>query len=404
MNSDNLLRILPLASAVLWIGIGIWPFLRQRYYSAFERSLSAFAILLGAWAGLDWVFLGLTDPAWSVPLFGLNFTVLALTNLRISLVTVATIALLHAAKWLAYGHSRYDGLLFVPVLGSFALIWGGMTSGAVSVSWGLRLVRDPTMYLLWAVQQSVYVGLAATFTAILSRRRSDLPVAMRRRIIWSIGSLFLLLGIWMATNMYNNITQTAGVPWFSSSLLVPGVIILVTLVPMKPQELGVAFRALSGIQEKVVAIYLFYRSGEPLVALASGRSLPIEAEQLEGLLYVVGHFVETSTSSFKGYATTAMVYDNLGIVAVRGRQIIAAAVYEAPAYDALLSELRRTVQGFETRRAAELRSLDSAARVAEEAADELSALLYRPERTKVTEAGKPLAVATRQEPPAPKPR
>ena len=404
MNSSDLLRVLPLVSAVLWIGIGIWPFLRHRYYSAFERSLSAFAILLGTWAGLDWFFLGLTDPAWSVPLFGLNLTVAALTNVRISLITLATLALLLAAKWLAYGHSRYDGLLALPVLGSFALIWGGMTSGAESVSWGLRLVRNPTMYLLWAVQQSVYVGFAAAFTAILYRRRRDLPAAVRRRIIWSTGSLFLLLGTWMATNMYNNITQTAGVPWFSSALIIPGAIIFITLVPLKPGELGEAFRALSGIQEKVVAIYLFYRTGEPLVALASGRSLPIEAEQLEGLLYVVGHFVETSTSSFKGYATTAMVYDNLGIVAVRGRQIIAAAVYEAPAYDALLSELRRTVQGFETRRAAELRSLDSAARAAEEAADELSALLYRPERAKVTEVGKPLTAAMRQEPTSPKPR
>lgn len=125
----------------------------------------------------------------------------------------------------------------------------------------------------------------------------------------------------------------------------------------------------------VVAAYVFYRTGEPLAALASSRTLPIEAEQLEALLSVVGNFVETSTSSLKGYAATAMVYDNLGIIAVRGRQIIAAVVYEGPVYAALRKELRKTVQEFEEHRAAELASFDSASRVAEEAADELSKLL-----------------------------
>ena len=131
---------------------------------------------------------------------------------------------------------------------------------------------------------------------------------------------------------------------------------------------------------KVVAAYVFYRTGEPLAALGSSRTLPIEADQLEALLSVVGNFVETSTSSFKGYATTAMVYDNLGIVAVRGRQIIAAVVYEGAVYSALRRELLRTVQEFETRRAADLTSFDAASRAAEEAADELARLLRGPDR------------------------
>lgn len=146
--------------------------------------------------------------------------------------------------------------------------------------------------------------------------------------------------------------------------------------------LGIGLRSNAATRQKrlrakvnVVAAYVFYRTGEPLAALASSRTLPIDAEQLEALLSVVGNFVETSTSSLKGYAATAMVYDTLGIVAVRGQQIIAAVVYEGPVYAALRKELRRMVQDFEERRATELASFDSASRVAEEAADELSKLL-----------------------------
>src|SRR2546430_2255836 len=73
---------------------------------------------------------------------------------------------------------------------------------------------------------------------------------------------------------------------------------------------------------RAIAVYLFYRSGEPLVALAAGRDLPIEAETLEGLLSVGGNFVETSVRGSRGYATTAMRYDEFGIVAARGGIVI----------------------------------------------------------------------------------
>ena len=130
----------------------------------------------------------------------------------------------------------------------------------------------------------------------------------------------------------------------------------------------------------VVAVYLFYRSGEPLVALASDRDLPIEAEQLEGLLAVVGNFVETSVPSSRGYAMTAMRYEDLGIVAVRGEFLIAAAVYDGAAYDALRDELVQTLRAIEERHWRHLASWEEATKVAEPASDELSKFLRAAER------------------------
>jgi hypothetical protein len=131
---------------------------------------------------------------------------------------------------------------------------------------------------------------------------------------------------------------------------------------------------------RVIAVYLFYRAGEPLVALASGRDLPIEAEQLEGLLSVVGNFVETSVPGSRGYATTAMRYEDLGIVAVRGEFLIAAAVYDGVAYDALKDELLRTLRAMEERHWRHLGSWEEATKVAEAASEELSKFLHDAER------------------------
>ena len=131
----------------------------------------------------------------------------------------------------------------------------------------------------------------------------------------------------------------------------------------------------------VIAVYLFYKSGEPLVALASSRNLPIEAEQLEGLLSVVGNFVETSVPGSKGYASTTMRYENLGIVAVRGEFVIGAAVYDGPEYEPLKDELMRSVRAIEERHWQSLRTWEAATQVAEAAATELSKFLTHAVRT-----------------------
>jgi hypothetical protein len=122
-------------------------------------------------------------------------------------------------------------------------------------------------------------------------------------------------------------------------------------------------------------VYLFYRSGEPLVALGSGRNLPIEAEQLESLLSVVGNFVETSVPGSRGYASTAMRYGEFGIVAVRGEFVIGAALYDGPIHDQLKAELLRTVRDFEERHWKDLATWEAATKLVEPASDELSKLL-----------------------------
>ncbi len=368
MLVEDLLRILPLVSAILWLGMGIGPILRYRFFSPFERSLMVFAVLIGVWAFLDWIFLGLTDA---------NLAILV-SNVRISVFTFATLALVLASVWIYLGHSRYDLLLVLPVVMSLALIWIGMTKGVEFLSWGPRLIRDRTLYSLWALQGLAYLGTSIVLTTALYFKRKDLPSHIRRRIFWTSGSLLAILTIWLSTNIYNNVTQSAGIPWLSSLLVIPAAIILVALAPLSSEQLGELFRAVSAVDQRVIATYLFYKTGEPLVALSSGRSFPIEAEQLEGVLAVVGNFVETSVSSARGYGVTAMRYDRLGIVAARGRYVIAAAVYDGAAYDALRSELLRIVRTLEQKREGQLQTWEDATKAAEAVAEELSNLVYRP--------------------------
>ena len=378
MSYHETLRVLPLISAALWSLVGLWPLVRREARSPFERATVGFALLMAAWAGLDWAFLGTSDGALAI----------AISNVRISVITCATLVLLLGSKWLVLGHSRLDALLLVPAAASVAIVWTGLTSGVEFVWWGPSLVHDPLRYILWAAQQVAFVGTSIALGIALYVERRDAPGRLRWRMLWTGGSLLILLSFWLATNIYDGVTQTPGIPWFSSLLAIPAGIALAHLVRMSPRDVSAMRRAVSAVERNVHAVYLFHDSGEPLVALASGRTFPIEAERLEGILSAVGGFVETSVESERGFGATGMRFDEQGVIAVRGRHLIAAAIYDGPAYDAIRSELIRIVQGLEERHWAELGTWEEASRIAEAAAAEMSHLLEKPTRTVARTTGR----------------
>lgn len=374
---EDLVQYLPLVSAALWLLVGVGAFARYGLSSPFVRALALFCVLVSAWALVDWYFLTYTDAG--DPLVPTPFIPILVSNIRASILAVASLVILLASKWITRGHSRYDALLALPVLGSLAVIWTGMTTGAQQVAWGPQLVRDPIRYGLFVIQASAYFAAAIVFALSLAAGRHDVPPRLRRPALLSIGGLVLFVVLWLSTNVYTNLTQSPGQPLFSSVLFIPALMDVFAFAPRTPEEMGEIFRAVSRVERRVIGLYVFYRSGEPLVAVGASRSLPIEAEQLEGILNIVGNFVETSMRRFRGYTTTSMNFDRLGILAVRGEFVIVAAVFEGPAYDALRSELRRSMQSFETAHRAELETWEGASRIADAVADDLSALIRRPE-------------------------
>lgn len=372
---DALLLILPLVSAVLWLAVGIWALRRYRFSSPFQRALTAAAHLLGGYALVDWIFLNISD---FVPVGSSVLVVLA--EIRGTFLTLAFLLILLVTKWIYSGHTRTDVAIAAVSLGSLAFVWGGMTTSASFAigTWGPVLARDQLLYIPWLAIQLAYMVAAVTIILAIRAARRDLPRRLRVRITASAGTLLTLLAIWLPTNVFASVAASGGVPWFSSVLWIPATVFGSAFLPLRTEEVGEIFRAISDVERRVSAIYVFYRTGEPLAALGAGRSLPIEPEQLQGILELVGDFVETSMKEPHRYAVTSMHFDRLGILAVRGQYVIVAGVFEGPAYDALRSEMIRTLRAFEERRWKELGTWEGASGIAEEIADELSVLVYRP--------------------------
>ena len=355
-------RIVSLGSGIAWLAVGLIPVIRTRLASRLERGLAATAFFLAGWAFLDALY----------PVLSGTSPDLVFIGFRLTFITFGTLALLLTVKWVARGPSRYDPLLVLPVIGSLGLAWTELPARAGSPSWG---------YGLWAAQQIAYVGASLVLTISSVRGRAGPSTAFRWRSIGTLGILLVAVALSLSANIDETLTSTFDELWSASFLIVPAALILAAILPLSGDDWNRAFRGASAIQERVTAIYMFYRTGEPLVALASSRNLPIGAEQLEGLLAVVGNFVETSVPLSAGYAVTAMRYEGLGIVAVRGEFVIVAAVYDGPAHDALRGELTRALKTFEERSRRQLGTWEDATSITEEAANELSNFLEHPERT-----------------------
>ena len=359
-------------SSLLWAIIGLGAFARYSMASPFVRAVTSFCLLVSAGSFVDWYLLTFAPQP-----FG--SLVIDMANARTSLLAVASLVILLASKWISRGHSRYDALLAVPVVGALVLIWSGMTP-SVAVAPGGEPVfgREPIRFGLFVVQEVAYYLTASGLALSLVVKRLDLPTRLRRPAILSIGSLLVFVILYLPTNVYAAVVQSPGPPLFSSLIFIPALMVAVAFIPRTREELGEIFRAVSDVKRRVLALYVFYRTGEPLVAVGTERSLPIEAEQLQGVLDIVGNFVETSMQKFRRYDVTSMQFDRLGIVADRGEWVIVAAVYEGAAYDALRSELRRGLVGFEHRHRTDLTTLEGAAEIADVAADDLNALLQPP--------------------------
>src|SRR2546428_11031957 len=120
-------------------------------------------------------------------------------------------------------------------------------------------------------------------SASLYRGRTDPSAGFGRRALWTVAILVVGVAVSLSANLYATLTSTIDELWASSSLIMAAVLVLVVILPLSGDDLNKAFRGASAIQERVTAIYIFYRTGEPLVALAASRNLPHGAGQLQDL-------------------------------------------------------------------------------------------------------------------------
>lgn len=130
-----------------------------------------------------------------------------------------------------------------------------------------------------------------------------------------------------------------------------------------------------GDDMSVRAVYLFHRSGDPWVTVASDSVLPLESSKLEPVLGAVREFVEGEDASVGRLLQTTQRFGEDGVVGVRGQFISACAVYHGHGDGPLRRDLVRFVRDFEERNAAQLGTWEDATSLAGDASLALVGLM-----------------------------
>ncbi len=98
-----------------------------------------------------------------------------------------------------------------------------------------------------------------------------------------------------------------------------------------------------------VGMCLFDIAGTEPYAQAAGPTLPIETDQLEGILAAVGGFDGRAASLCAGQVLARVRYDGYDILGVRGERCLIAAVYPEPIEEPAVRDLHRALAALERR-------------------------------------------------------
>jgi hypothetical protein len=125
----------------------------------------------------------------------------------------------------------------------------------------------------------------------------------------------------------------------------------------------------------VRAMYLFHRSGDPIVTLASEEVSPLASDLLEPVLGAVRDFVGGEDQSGRRMAQTSQRFGEEGVVGVRGQYVSACAVIHGRGDGVIRRDLVRFIQDFEDRNRDRLGTWEDATRLVGEASEEMVALM-----------------------------
>jgi hypothetical protein len=128
-------------------------------------------------------------------------------------------------------------------------------------------------------------------------------------------------------------------------------------------------------ERSVRAMYLFHRSGDPIVTMASEEASPLASELLEPVLGAVRDFVATGDQSGRRMSQTSQRFGEEGVIGVRGQYVSACAVIHGRGDGLFRRDLLRFIQDFEDRNRDRLETWESATRLVGEASEAMVSLM-----------------------------
>lgn len=269
-------------------------------------------------------------------------------------MTFAALLLLLFSRWLVYRRRRADLLLALPTVLMLALVWTSITVSTVPTSWGFSPVRNMTLYIPWILY---LYGYALTGVLYLSRGATDLKKGFKMEYVKAFSFIVSIAGVLVAGllgNIIFTLLEVRQIPLFSSLLVIPGVAMLIFLMPVTREGVSDYVRKAIKSRGQVLHAFLVYHGGS-LIASRSLEGHPaVDEDIFSAVLEAIQRFIKVSFPALGSGWLDAIDHGELKILLERGEHCFLVLVTTGREDDLLRGEMKDVLARFEERNAARL--------------------------------------------------
>ena len=333
----------PLASVAVWFTISGYLLVTEKYRTWTERFFLGMCLAAGSYGLSDAFFFQASERltqtlAASASLYSVTLVGLFLCLYGISLYSRFRRALL---------------LLLAPTAFLLAAIPFEMFSGFTPIA-GTGPPTAPDYNLAWFVPWIVLVG-GLWLAGLYGVTRSFLEIRrLNRKLANRVG--VILLGLVIAviagasTNALVGIGGVSDVvipPLFSTSLALPGILVLLAVTPGSYRGLNRAFLRRKAAQYDVKGAFLTYSDGTLIGSQTAPEERMIDPDAFSAMLDVIQNFMRTSFPTLRGRWLRSIRHGDYTLLIERGRFACLTLVLAGNENDQLRRDMIEHLEEFE---------------------------------------------------------
>ena len=334
----------PLATVGVWWGLAGYQVYRDRYRTWTEGFFLAACVFAGAYAMADVFFFTAPTVAAATTVALISFSVLTLSVLFIFLFALVFYTRMRRAYW----------LIVVPAAGLIIMIWLTLVDsitpfeGTPGPPWTGNWNR--TVFAVWVVGSIGYAVLAAYFLLRTYREVGHQTTQLRRRMLGLLMSALLAVVLGAITNTLRGFTgELFGVqllPLFSTGLVFPGIVSLVTLSPMSTERFSVQVRRWKASRYDIKAAFVIFMDGTLIGSKVRPGEKVIDQDLFGATLDVIQNFMRTSFPTLRG-SLSAIKHGDYTLVMERGRYAYLTVILQGVENDQLRRHMRDLLLQYE---------------------------------------------------------
>ncbi len=334
----------PLATVCVWWGLAVYQVHRDRYRTWTEVFFLAACMFVGAYGLADVFFFTVPTQADAATAALMSFSVLTLAAWFIFLFAIVFYTRMRTA-YLLTG---------IPAIGLIALVWvrllpnlaaiTDLSSGYAGPPWIGHW--DSTTFMIYVLGSMGYVVLAAFFLLKTYREVADQTTKLRRRMLGLLVSTVIAVVVGGLTNVLRGLTNSPVLPLFSTGLVLPGIVSMITLSPAAPERFSVAVRRWKASRYDIKAAFVIYTDGTLVGAKVRPGEKVIDQDLFGATLDVIQNFMRTSFPTLRG-SLSAIRHGDFTLVVERGRFAYLTIILQGEENDQLRRHMRDMLLQYE---------------------------------------------------------